>query len=184
MVTLLWIIAVILVIFGIVQLVQGQILLGLVLIVVGLLIGPGGVSIFAAQPAGALPLDHPGDANPSSMPGEAFTVQSSLIALLIGTAVPLLNGFLLRPTNPTWVKTLVASLVVAGAHAVSQVVQNEDGTTTFSQEWFLGLAVTWVTMIATYYGLWKPVLNPDAAFPTPVPVGDAVASVGGARNPA
>ncbi len=44
--TLLWIIAVILVIAGIVTLVRGQMLLGIVLIVVGLLVGPGGVSIF------------------------------------------------------------------------------------------------------------------------------------------
>ncbi len=46
MLTLLWIIAVILVISGIVTLVRGQMLLGIVLIVVGLLVGPGGVSIF------------------------------------------------------------------------------------------------------------------------------------------
>lgn len=53
MATVLWIIAVVLVIAGIVQLIQGQIALGIVLIVVGLLVGPGGVSIFAATPAGA-----------------------------------------------------------------------------------------------------------------------------------
>ena len=46
MVTLLWIIAVILVIAGIVTALRGQILLGIVLVVVGLLVGPGGVSIF------------------------------------------------------------------------------------------------------------------------------------------
>ncbi len=43
---LLWILAVILVIAGIVSLVRGQILWGAVLIIVGLLVGPGGVSIF------------------------------------------------------------------------------------------------------------------------------------------
>ena len=43
---LLWLIAVFLVIWGIVTLVRGAILLGVVLIIVGLLIGPGGVSIF------------------------------------------------------------------------------------------------------------------------------------------
>ncbi len=43
---LLWILAVILVVFGVVQLIQGQILLGIVLIIVGLAIGPGGYSIF------------------------------------------------------------------------------------------------------------------------------------------
>lgn len=46
---LLWIIAVILVIWGIVTLINGGILLGLVLIVVGLLIGPGGVSLVSRR---------------------------------------------------------------------------------------------------------------------------------------
>jgi hypothetical protein len=44
--TILWIIAVVLVIFGIVTLVRGALLSGIALIVIGLLIGPGGVSIF------------------------------------------------------------------------------------------------------------------------------------------
>lgn len=43
----LWIIAVILVVAGIVQLLRREMLLGIVLIVVGLLVGPGGVSLFA-----------------------------------------------------------------------------------------------------------------------------------------
>lgn len=46
MATLLWIIAVILVIAGVFALVRRQILWGAVLIIVGLLVGPGGVSIF------------------------------------------------------------------------------------------------------------------------------------------
>ena len=46
MLLLLWILAVILVISGIVAIVRGQILWGIVLIIVGLLVGPGGVSIF------------------------------------------------------------------------------------------------------------------------------------------
>jgi hypothetical protein len=45
--TILFIIAAVLVIAGIVSLVRGQILWGIVLIVIGLLVGPGGVSIFA-----------------------------------------------------------------------------------------------------------------------------------------
>jgi len=43
---ILWILAVILVVSGIVTLFRGQILWGVVLIIVGLLVGPGGVSIF------------------------------------------------------------------------------------------------------------------------------------------
>jgi hypothetical protein len=44
--TVLWVIAAILVIVGIVQLFQGQVIFGIVLIIVGCLVGPGGVSIF------------------------------------------------------------------------------------------------------------------------------------------
>ncbi|MET3768898.1 fatty acid desaturase [Marisediminicola sp. UYEF4] len=46
MATILWIIAVVLVIAGVVALFRRQILWGVVLIVVGLLVGPGGVSLF------------------------------------------------------------------------------------------------------------------------------------------
>jgi hypothetical protein len=44
--TLLWILAVIVVIGGIVAILRGSVLFGIGLIIVGLLIGPGGVSIF------------------------------------------------------------------------------------------------------------------------------------------
>lgn len=43
---LLWIIAVVLVVAGIVAIVRKEIVWGIVLIVIGLLVGPGGVSIF------------------------------------------------------------------------------------------------------------------------------------------
>jgi hypothetical protein len=43
---ILWIIAVILVVSGIFALFRRQLLWGIVLIIVGLLVGPGGVSIF------------------------------------------------------------------------------------------------------------------------------------------
>jgi hypothetical protein len=43
---LLWILAVILVVAGIVALFRRELLWGIVLIIVGLLVGPGGVSIF------------------------------------------------------------------------------------------------------------------------------------------
>lgn len=43
---ILWILAAILVVSGVFSLFRGQMLWGIVLIVVGLLVGPGGVSIF------------------------------------------------------------------------------------------------------------------------------------------
>ncbi len=44
--TLLWIIAVILAVVGVVQLIQGQILFGIVLLIAACLVGPGGYSVF------------------------------------------------------------------------------------------------------------------------------------------
>lgn len=49
--TILWLLSVVLVIVGIVQLIQGAVLVGIVLIVLGLLVGPGGVSIFNGRRA-------------------------------------------------------------------------------------------------------------------------------------
>ncbi len=46
MATLLWLIAVILVVSGIVSIIRGGVMPGIALIVVGLLVGPGGVSLF------------------------------------------------------------------------------------------------------------------------------------------
>ncbi len=46
---ILWIIAAVLVIVGIVQILQGQVIFGIVLIVLGCLVGPGGYSIFNAR---------------------------------------------------------------------------------------------------------------------------------------
>lgn len=46
MATLLWILAVILVVMGVLALLRRQILWGAALIIIGLLVGPGGVSIF------------------------------------------------------------------------------------------------------------------------------------------
>jgi hypothetical protein len=45
--TLLWVLAVILVIAGFVTLIRGGVLAGIALIIVGLLVGPGGVSLFS-----------------------------------------------------------------------------------------------------------------------------------------
>lgn len=50
---LLWIVAVVIAIIGVVQLLQGQIILGIVLLVVACLVGPGGYSIFKGRGARA-----------------------------------------------------------------------------------------------------------------------------------
>ena len=49
--TILWIIAAILVIAGIIVLLQGEIILGILLIVAACLVGPGGYSVFRGRRA-------------------------------------------------------------------------------------------------------------------------------------
>ena len=46
MTTLLWVLAVVLVVSGVFAIIRRQLMWGIVLIIVGLLVGPGGVSIF------------------------------------------------------------------------------------------------------------------------------------------
>lgn len=47
--TVLWILAVILVVVGVIQLLQGQIILGIVLLIAAALVGPGGYSLFRTR---------------------------------------------------------------------------------------------------------------------------------------
>jgi hypothetical protein len=46
MTLLLWILALLIGIWGVVTLIRGQVLLGIILIIVAFLVGPGGVSVF------------------------------------------------------------------------------------------------------------------------------------------
>ena len=48
MTTVLWVIAVVLVLAGVYTAIRGAVLYGVLLIVLGLLVGPGGVSLFDA----------------------------------------------------------------------------------------------------------------------------------------
>ena len=49
--TVLWIIAVVIAIIGIVQLLQGQVIFGIILLVVAAAVGPGGWSVFKGRSA-------------------------------------------------------------------------------------------------------------------------------------
>jgi len=47
--TVLWVIAAILAVIGVVQLLQGQIILGIILLVAAAAVGPGGWSVFRSR---------------------------------------------------------------------------------------------------------------------------------------
>ncbi|MCX6400710.1 MAG: GPGG-motif small membrane protein [Propionibacteriales bacterium] len=46
MIFILWLIAVVLVVYGVVTTIRGDVLAGIAIIILGLLVGPGGVSLF------------------------------------------------------------------------------------------------------------------------------------------
>lgn len=111
--------------------------------------------LLAAPAVGALGAQE-GDASPDAPIGQVFTISNTLVVLLISGVLPLVIGFLLKPTNPPWVQGLVAMLATSTAHAISEAVQ-ADGTAALSQEWFVKLAITFLGTIGAYYGAWKPV---------------------------
>jgi Family of unknown function (DUF5699) len=160
MATLLWIIAVVLVIAGIVQLFQGQVLLGVVLIILGFLVGPGGVSIFAADAAGAMPFQQ-GDLEPDSPIGAWFTMSNVLVTLLVGSVVPFAVAFFSNPANPSWWKLALAGVFAEVGNLISNAVQ-DDGTAVFSQEHAVQLIVIFATALFAYARVWNP-LSRDVA---------------------
>lgn len=115
-----------------------------------------------------------GTPGPDAPVSNFLTVNNTLVLIITGSLVPVVNGLLLRASNPAWVKVLVANLFATGVHAFSQAIQ-ADGTAALSQAWLVGLAVTLVTMTATYLGVWKPVLDPNRTMPTVLPVGSVLA---------
>lgn len=114
-----------------------------------------------------------GNVSPDAPAGSYLTVNNTLVLVLTGAVIPLVNGLLLRATNPAWVKGLVSSLFAVAVHDFSQMIQ-DDGTALLSQEWCLGLAITLISMTAAYLQVWKPLVNPNASLPTVVPIGDLV----------
>jgi len=127
------------------------------------------VAVVVASAAPALAQVAPdGNASPDAPVSSVLTVSNTLVMFITGALVPILNGFLLRPSNPGWVKVLLSQIVVTAVHAFSQVIQ-DDGTAALSQEWFVQLAFTSLVMVATYMGFWKPVSDPNATLPTVLP---------------
>lgn len=128
------------------------------------LLAAAGAVLAAAGPAVAQVAED-GNASPDAPVSAVFTVNNVMVMFILGAVIPIVNGFLLRPNNPGWVKVLVSQLVATAAHGLSQVVQ-EDGTAVLTQEWLVGLAFTSLVMVATYANVWRPVVDPNRNIPT------------------
>lgn len=102
-----------------------------------------------------------------------LVIGAPTVTLIVATLLPLLNGLALRTSNPTWVKALVANGIGIVAYSITQVVA-DDGSAFLTEAWFHGLVASLVVMAATYFGVWRPLVNPNARVPTIAPLGDVL----------
>ena len=113
-----------------------------------------GLLVLWADAAGA----QTGDASPDAPVGTVFTINNSLVLLLTGLVIPLINGLLNHPANPAWVKIGLAGALAAVGNAFVQAIQ-ADGTAVLSQEWLLQTVIIFATSIGTYLGVWDPLFR-------------------------
>lgn len=153
---ILWLIAVILVIVGVVKLVQRQWLLGAVLIALGFLIGPGGVSLFGATVAYADDGSSLGDPQGMIVPDDTLaSIRLSVLAVqaLIATLIPVITGFVTK-----YLSRLkgVVTLVLNAVGALIVQSQLADGSAVISQQSAIVALLGLVQSVAVYLAIWKP----------------------------
>lgn len=84
---------------------------------------------------------------------ESITIEPTLLAILVGTVLPLLVGVVTKELASGGLKAAILALlsVLAG---LGNSALNSDGVLT--QEALILAAQTWVVAVATYYGWLKP----------------------------
>jgi hypothetical protein len=88
-------------------------------------------------------------------PASTIHLSAWLVALLGGTAVPVLTGLITKLQASAGMKAVVALLLSAVVTVIAVIVQ-ADGT--FVAEDVLKLfATTFVAHATTYYGFWRPI---------------------------
>ena len=125
----------------------------LLLLAVGFLTAMGALFLTASAAVAQT-----GDASPDDPVGTVFTINNSLVLLLTGLVIPLVNGLLNHPANPAWVKIGLAGALAAVGNAFVQAIQ-DDGTAVLSQEWILQTVIVFATSIGTYLGVWDPLFR-------------------------
>jgi len=92
--------------------------------------------------------------------GSTLTVSATLVTIVLGIVAPLVTGAIVRPTNPTWVKILLAGVVGIVLNALQQAVR-ADGSAVLSGPWLLQLALLLAAEFGTYHQIWQPLAGGD-----------------------
>ena len=76
------------------------------------------------------------------------------VSILIGLVLPVLLGFVLRPTAPEPVK-VIGGIVIAGIATLIKEAVQADGSAVLSWEMLVQFALIYGPQIAAYVGIWK-----------------------------
>lgn len=86
----------------------------------------------------------------------AITVSAVGVSLILGLVLPIVAGFLTRPTAPAGVK-VVTGIVVAGVAALVTNAVRDDGSAVLSWDMVVQFGLIYGPQIAAYYGIWRPI---------------------------
>lgn len=84
-----------------------------------------------------------------------LTISEVGVSVVTGMVLPVVYGFLVRPSNPPFVKVVGGIIVAASASLVLNAVQ-ADGTAVVSWQQVVDVALVYVPQLAAYLGVWKP----------------------------
>jgi hypothetical protein len=84
-----------------------------------------------------------------------FSIDATIVAILLGVIIPILNGIVTKITTSAGVKA-VLTLALATVAGLVTTATTDGGDAIFSSALVLNTALTFITSVATYAGLWKP----------------------------
>lgn len=77
------------------------------------------------------------------------------VSIVLGLALPILVGVVTKAQASSRIKSITLAALAAISGGISQAV-TADGSAILSQETLTTIVLTFVTAIASYYGLYKP----------------------------
>lgn len=123
-----------------------------------LLLALGVITVFVGLPTIAMAsgLDEPTPVGPDAVTTDsALSLPPYVVALILGTLIPLVNGVVTKLTTSSTVKAIV-TLVLSAIAGIVNVSLVDGGGAVVSWSTLNAAAITFIVAIATYTGVWKP----------------------------
>lgn len=84
-----------------------------------------------------------------------FVIAAPLVTVVTALLIPLINGFLTKPTTPTGVK-VIGTIILNTAAALITTGMLADGTSAFSDTTLYTALLGCIISIVSYLGVYKP----------------------------